>query len=435
MTLFEKFQSRQEKICIVGMGYVGLPLAVLLAKHFDVIGYDIDAKKIEELTQGKDRTREVSSDDLENTSVVFTSDVTCIKDARFIIVAVPTPIDNTNTPDLTIVKKATEAVGKQLQKGSIVVYESTVYPGVTEEVCVPILEKISGLVYETDFTVGYSPERVNPGDKKHTIDTITKVVAASDYATAEVLEGVYGAITNTFRAKNIRVAEAAKVIENTQRDLNIALMNELAMLFYNMDISIYDVLDAAETKWNFLPFRPGLVGGHCIGVDPYYLTYKAQEIGYTPEVILAGRSTNDAMHKFIAQQITKQIVSMGKDLSDVCVVLFGITFKENVRDVRNSKVAALYKELKDFGVNPTVYDPHADREEVQKEYDIKLTAKDALPKADVLIVAVAHDEFVAMTPQELKKYMSSDDNCLLADVKQVYTKSDVEGVGIAYWSL
>ncbi|PIT86988.1 MAG: nucleotide sugar dehydrogenase, partial [Candidatus Magasanikbacteria bacterium CG10_big_fil_rev_8_21_14_0_10_43_6] len=387
-----------------------------------------------ELRQGHDRTGEVSQEALVATTVEFTHDAARMAEARCIIVAVPTPIDALNKPDLTILQKATAAVGKQLQAGSIVVYESTVYPGATEEVCIPILEKESGLTFQKDFTVGYSPERVNPGDKEHTIDAVVKVVAGSDEKTATVLEQVYGSITNTFRAASIRVAEAAKVIENTQRDVNIALMNELAMLFYAMDISIYDVLAAAETKWNFLPFQPGLVGGHCIGVDPYYLTYKAKEVGHTAEVILAGRGINDAMHTFVAKKILATSVSLGKDMATSSVVIFGITFKENIRDIRNSKVAALYKELEEQGAHPVVYDPYADPEEVMHEYGIVLTKKEDLPKADILIVAVSHKEFVQMGPAEIRKYVS-EETPLVADIKHIYNKQDIEKQNMVYWTL
>ncbi len=313
-------------------------------------------------------------------------------------------------------------------------YESTVYPGVTEDICVPILEQESGLKAGVDFWIGYSPERITPGDKVHTIDKVTKVVSGMDEPSLEVIANVYGSITNVYRAKSIKVAEAAKVIENTQRDLNIALMNELAILFYKMGISVYDVLAAAKTKWNFLPFEPGLVGGHCIGVDPYYLTFKAQQVGHHPEVILAGRSINDSMHKFIAHQIVQKMVQAGKDVSKSNFVIYGITFKENVPDVRNSKVVALYEELKVFGVNPLVYDPHADSEEVEHEYGFRLAQKEALPKADTLIVAVAHDEFKRLSAGELRAQMNHD-TLLLIDIKHIYNQEEIEGEGIQYWSL
>ncbi len=434
MVLFEDLQNKKEKIGVVGLGYVGLPLAVLLSRHFDVIGFDINQDRVAELLSGHDHTGEVSDTDLQSAHITYTSDSTQIKDTKFIIVALPTPIDKNNVPDLRIVKKATEMIGKNLSDNSVVVYESTVYPGVTEEICLPILEKESGLSGGKDFKVGYSPERVNPGDKEHTIDKITKVVASMDEESAELLAQVYGTITNTFKASSIKVAEAAKAIENTQRDLNIALMNELAILFKKMDISVYDVLEAAGTKWNFLPFKPGLVGGHCIGVDPYYLIYKAKEVGHNPEVISAGRSINDSMHKFIAHRIIKEMVKMGKDIKHSKFVILGVTFKENIPDVRNSKVVELYKELKSFGVNPVVYDPYASTEEMKREYDINLTKKEDLPQADTLIIAVAHDEFQNMSIDDLKDMMNHD-NLLVVDIKNLYDKKEIEALGINYWTL
>ncbi|MCB9798599.1 nucleotide sugar dehydrogenase [Candidatus Nomurabacteria bacterium] len=434
MVTLAQLCNREEKLCVVGLGYVGLPLAVLLSKHFETIGFDIHREKIEELKTGYDRMNEVSDNELKQSALDYTSDAGRINEAQYIIVAVPTPVDNNNIPDLGIVKKASEMVGKNMAKGSIVVFESTVYPGVTEDICVPILEQASGMKHLQDFWVGYSPERVNPGDKEHTIDKITKVVSGSDEASAQVIAGVYGKITNTYSAASIRVAEAAKVIENTQRDINIALMNELAMLFSKMDISVYDVLEAAGTKWNFLKFRPGLVGGHCIGVDPYYLTFKAQEVGHRPEMILAGRGINDGMHKFIASEIIKEMVSVGKDVSKSKFVVLGLTFKENVKDIRNSKVAELVLELKKFGVEPLVYDPIADPKEVEHEYGIQLAKKEDLPKADTLIVAVAHSEFKDMTPQHLREMMNHE-NLLLVDVQHLYDKTAIEEAGIRYWSL
>ncbi|OGH69545.1 MAG: hypothetical protein A3C90_00310 [Candidatus Magasanikbacteria bacterium RIFCSPHIGHO2_02_FULL_51_14] len=434
MVSFEELKSKQECVCIVGLGYVGLPLAVLLSKHFDVMGFDVNEKRAAALRQGSDATGEVAIGALQSAAIEYSTDPEAIRRAKFIIVAVPTPVDEHNIPDLTLVKKATETVGKHLVQGTIVVYESTVYPGVTEDICLPILEKESGLRGGADFKIGYSPERVNPGDKTHTIDKVTKVVSAMDEESLEVVASVYGAITNVFRARSIKVAEAAKVIENTQRDLNIAFMNELAVLFHKMGFSVYDVLEAARTKWNFLPFEPGLVGGHCIGVDPYYLTYKAQEVGHTPEVILAGRGINDSMHKFIAHQIVKTMVRMGKDVKRSQFVILGITFKENIPDARNSKVAALYKELMDFGVKPVVSDPHADAEELKKEYGIGLVPFEQLPKADTLIVAVAHDEYKKLSPADIKGMMNTE-NLLLADIKRLYTAGEIELEGIGYWSL
>lgn len=427
-------QNKQEKICVVGLGYVGLPLAVLLAKHFAVIGFDINEPRINELKNNRDHTNELSSEQLAKVKIAYSSDPTSIRQSKFIIIAVPTPVDVNKIPDLTIVEKATELVGKNLAKGAVVVYESTVYPGVTEDICLPILTKNSGLKCGQDFWLGYSPERVNPGDKEHTIDRITKIVSGSDSQSLDLIAAVYGTVTKVHRASSIKVAEAAKVIENTQRDLNIALMNELAILFNKMGISIYEVLAAAGTKWNFLPFKPGLVGGHCIGVDPYYLTYKAREVGHNPEVILAGRGINDSMHKFIAHQIIKKMVTMGKDISQSKFVVFGITFKENIPDIRNSKVAELCQELQKFGVKPVIYDPLADPHEVKEEYSLELCGRDDLPKADTLIVAVAHADFKAMTVNQLKGLMN-DKDLLLVDVKHIYDRQTVEEAGINYWSL
>lgn len=434
MVKFPEIKNKTAPVCVVGLGYVGLPLAVYLARHFSVIGFDIDADRISELESGVDRIKEVNVEDLRNSTIRYTSDPADIAVAKFFIVAVPTPVDEYNVPDLSLVEKATATVGRAIRPGAVVVYESTVYPGVTEDICVPILEKMSGLRFGVDFSVGYSPERVNPGDKTHTISAVTKVVSGSDDETVELLAGVYGAITTVYRAQSIKVAEAAKVIENTQRDLNIALVNELAIIFNKMGLSVYDVLAAAKTKWNFLPFEPGLVGGHCIGVDPYYLTYKAEQLGHHSEVVLAGRRMNDAMHKFIAHQILKLMVQSGKDVRSSRVVFYGITFKENVPDVRNSKVALLFKELASFGLEPFVYDPHADPAAVWREYGIRLTKKEDLPKADTLIVAVSHDEFKRLTSAEIRARMNHED-LLLVDVKHIYKKDDIEKEGIAYWSL
>ncbi|MBI5728247.1 MAG: nucleotide sugar dehydrogenase [Candidatus Magasanikbacteria bacterium] len=431
----QAFRRQEAAICVVGLGYVGLPLAVRLAKHFRVIGFDIQAQRIAELRQGFDRTREVGESELAAVKLNYTDDPAVIREARFIIVAVPTPVDKYNVPDLSLVRRATETVGQYLRKESVVVYESTVYPGVTEEVCVSILEKLSGLRCGEDFTVGYSPERVNPGDKVHTIDRVTKIVAGWDTATTALLVNIYGAITQVYRAPSIKVAEAAKVIENTQRDLNIALMNELAMVFHKMGISIYDVLAAAGTKWNFLPFTPGLVGGHCIGVDPYYLTYQAEAYGHHPEVILAGRHINDTMPTFLAAEIIKAAVKFGHDVRRAQWVIWGITFKENVPDVRNSKVAALYRELEAYGIHPTVYDPLADATDVVQEYGLTLCPQDKLPPADVLVVAVAHDEFTAYAPSDLERFVNRTSTPIVVDLKHIYNRETLEANGLHYWSL
>ena len=363
MLTFDALEKKQETVCVVGLGYVGLPLAVLLSRQFKVVGFDVNETRISQLQKGIDLTHEVALKDLTDSSMIFSADPSIINTASFVIVAVPTPVDEHNIPDLTIVKKASEMVGTHLKKGSIVGYESTVYPGVTEEICLPILEKMSGFSSGTDFAVGYSPERVNPGDKEHTIDKVVKVVSGMNEVSLEVIAQLYGTITTVFKATSIKAAEAAKVIENTQRDLNIALMNELAQLFYKMDLSIYDVLDAANTKWNFLPFTPGLVGGHCIGVDPYYLTYKAREIGHNPELILAGRETNDTMHSFIVREVIRRMSQLEIALHDANIVILGATFKENVPDIRNSKIIDVFQEFVGFGATPSLYDPLASKED------------------------------------------------------------------------
>ncbi|HLD60855.1 MAG TPA: nucleotide sugar dehydrogenase [Patescibacteria group bacterium] len=432
MVTFESLQQKEEKVAVVGLGYVGLPLAVALAKHFAVVGFDIKKDRVEELQKGVDKTNEVSSDLLRASTIEFTSDPAKLSETKFIIVAVPTPVDAGNIPDLGIVERATVMVGKNLTKDSVVVYESTVYPGVTEDICVPILEKESGLKAGTDFKVGYSPERINPGDKEHTIDRVTKVVAGMDAESTELIANVYGAITNIFKATSIKVAEAAKVIENTQRDLNIALMNELSVIFKKMDISIYDVLAAAGTKWNFLKFYPGLVGGHCIGVDPYYLTYKAQMLGYHPEVILAGRKINDSMGSWVVAEVVRHLVTTGKNPSSLKVLIAGITFKENIPDIRNSKVVDIYNGLLQYGVKPYIYDPMADATEVKHEYGIEISQLDKLPPVDVVIVAVAHDQFRAMKGSDWKKFVNGNE-ALLVDIKNMYNKTDIEREGLAYW--
>ncbi len=432
MISLSSLKNREAAVAVVGLGYVGLPLSVALAPHFEVIGFDIRANRIEELKRADDVTLEVSVEKLQAVKIEFTTDPEALKRARVIILAIPTPVREGNVPDLTLVEKATALVGKYLQKDSIVVYESTVYPGATEEVCIPILERESGLKMGADFTIGYSPERINPGDKEHTIDKITKVVAGSDAATLEVLTGVYGSFTQIFKATSIKVAEAAKVIENTQRDLNIALMNELTIIFERMGISIYDVLAAAGTKWNFLKFTPGLVGGHCIGVDPYYLTFKSEALGYRPEVILAGRRINDGMGRWIITEIMKRISRLGHCPGTLKVSILGMTFKENVPDVRNSKVADLYHELRSYGLEPIVYDPLADAAEVKHEYGIDLAPQDALAGSEVVIVAVPHKRIKDQWP-ELKKLFAGA--AFVADIKHTLTPEDMAGLKAQYWTL
>jgi UDP-N-acetyl-D-galactosamine dehydrogenase len=415
-TLFEK----EATVCVVGLGYVGLPLAVLLTKHFDVIGVDVNTKKIDSLKQGIDTMGEVSAEALAASTLRYTDDPAAIADASFIIVAVPTPVDEHNIPNLDIVRAAAKTVGAHMQEGSIVVFESTVYPGVTMDICVPILEQASGFTCNTEFGVGYSPERVNPGDTEHTIDTIVKVVSGSNDAVSQTVSEVYSAITNTYQASSIPVAEAAKVIENVQRDINIGLMNELLMLFHAMGISTTDVLAAAKTKWNFLPFTPGLVGGHCIGVDPYYLTYKAQELGITTNMILAGRGVNDGMASFFVQEVIKKAIQQHIDLSEAVVVIYGVTFKENVKDVRNSKVVDIYRELVSYGLTVHITDPIADPTEVAHEYDITLTPSDALPQANIAIYAVTHTTYKERTATDILTAIDTDSPYVIADLKHMY---------------
>src|SRR5881398_2447789 len=389
--MYQEIVSKKEKLAIIGLGYVGLPIALEFAKKLSVIGFDINAKRIEMMKQGIDPSNELSKEAFEGTDICFTNSLDVLKQAKFFIVAVPTPVDQHNVPDLTPVKKASETIGKVVKKGDYVVFESTVYPGCTEEDCLPIIEKISGLKNVSDFKLGYSPERINPGDKKHTLATIIKVVSGCDAGSLETIAKVYELVVKAgvHRASSIKVAEAAKIIENTQRDLNIALMNELSIIFDKMNINTYEVLEAAGTKWNFLKFTPGLVGGHCIGVDPYYLTYKASELGYNSRVILAGRYINDNMSLYVARRVVRHIISNVTDVKSAKVLIMGATFKENVSDIRNSKVADVVKELKEFFLNVDVVDPHADSEELKHEYGFGL-ANGIGKDYDAVIVSVCH---------------------------------------------
>jgi UDP-N-acetyl-D-glucosamine/UDP-N-acetyl-D-galactosamine dehydrogenase len=407
------------KVCVVGLGYVGLPLAVELAKYFPVFGLDIKQSRIDTLTKGIDPTGEISSEVLKASSLIYSSNPQIVKDANFIIIAVPTPIDDHKNPDLTPLYKSSESVAKYLQKGAVVVYESTVYPGVTEDECVPVLEKVSGLKWKEDFFVGYSPERINPGDKKHTVATITKIVSGDIPETLEKVAYVYGTIVKAgiHKAASIKVAEAAKVIENTQRDINIALMNELKIIFDKMGISTRDVLAAASTKWNFLPFEPGLVGGHCIGVDPYYLAYKAEEIGHHPQIIMAGRRINDAMGSYYARELIKKMINRKMNIMGSNVLILGITFKENVPDIRNSKVVDIIHELKEFGVNVLVWDPVADRSEVKEEYGIDLIEEIEEKKYDSIVLAVKHSSFIENGAHHFDKNLVQ--NGIFYDIKEV----------------
>jgi UDP-N-acetyl-D-glucosamine/UDP-N-acetyl-D-galactosamine dehydrogenase len=422
-------------ISIVGLGYVGLPVAVAFGKQARTIGFDINKDRLIELRNGIDRTNEVNASDLASSNILFTSDVQILSEADFHIVAVPTPVNAERQPDLTPVKKASETVGRALKEGDIVVYESTVYPGVTEEICVPILEQVSGLKCGIGFTVGYSPERINPGDKEHTFDKITKVVAGQDLATLEVVATVYESVVTAgvYRAANIKVAEAAKVIENTQRDLNIALMNELSLIFNRMGIDTNCVLEAAGTKWNFLPFKPGLVGGHCIGVDPYYLTYKAEALGYDPEVILAGRRINDGMGAYIGQQTVEQLIDLGHELKKCTVTVLGLTFKENCPDLRNSKVIDVIRELQSFGITVQACDPQADADEAVKEYGVQLTPFGQLRPAEAIVVAVAHKEFVGLGVNDFLNILKT--NPVVMDIKGVCRQTIFMETDIRLWRL
>lgn len=423
--------NTEKKIALIGLGYVGLPLAVEFGKIRPVLGYDINPSRIAELCSGKDNTLEVTSTNLaEAEQLEFSSDSETLKECEIFIVTVPTPIDNANRPDLTPIIKASETVGRAMRHGAIVIYESTVYPGCTEEVCVPILENVSGLKFNRDFFCGYSPERINPGDKVNTLTTIKKITSGSTTNVAEEVDALYGSIikAGTWKASSIKVAEAAKVIENSQRDLNIAFVNELSVIFDRIGIDTLEVLEAAGSKWNFLPFRPGMVGGHCIGVDPYYLTHKAEEVGYHPQVILAGRRINDDMARYAARNAIKLMLKNGLDVSRCTVGVMGITFKENCPDIRNSKVVDLINELRNWNVNVVVADPWADPVEVRHEYGIELGIIDSEHRVDSLIVAVGHNQFRALAPLELKEFCRPE-KPVLADIKALYNRDAALNAG------
>ncbi|MDQ2332783.1 Vi polysaccharide biosynthesis UDP-N-acetylglucosamine C-6 dehydrogenase TviB [Acinetobacter baumannii] len=425
------------RIAIIGLGYVGLPLAVEFGKKGPVIGFDINQNRIDELKSGKDHTLEVSPEELQKAEQLsFSANLDDLKTSNFFIVTVPTPVDQVNRPDLTPLKKASETVCQALKKGDIVVYESTVYPGATEEVCIPILEKVSGLKFNQDFFAGYSPERINPGDKVNTLTKIKKITSGSTPEVANTVDAVYASIitAGTHKASSIKVAEAAKVIENTQRDLNIALVNELSVIFDRIGIDTLDVLEAAGSKWNFLPFRPGLVGGHCIGVDPYYLTHKAEEVGYHPQVILAGRRINDNMARYVARNTIKLMLQNGIDVPRSKVGVLGVTFKENCPDIRNSKVADLIKELEFWGAQVVVADPWADAEEVKHEYGVELGTVNAQNPVDSLIVAVGHSEFRSLSASELRSYVKAE-KPVLADVKSLFDRTQMSDVGFTVFRL
>lgn len=437
MQLYEKIKNKEESISLVGLGYVGMPIAVEFAKRgVNVIGFDLNTAKIEMYRSGIDPTNEVGDNVIENTSVEFTSNEKDLKKAKFHIVAVPTPVNDDHTPDLTPVKSASAMLGRNLTGGSIVVFESTVYPGVTEEICVPILEKESGLKCGIDFKIGYSPERINPGDKVHRLSTIKKIVSGMDKETLDTVAKVYEIVVDAgvHRAESIKVAEAAKVIENSQRDINIAFMNELSIIFGRMGIDTRSVLEAAGTKWNFLNFYPGLVGGHCIGVDPYYLTYKAEMLGYHSQIILAGRRINDDMGTYVAQNCVKKLIAAQKNVSGSQVAILGFTFKENCPDTRNSKVFDIVKELREYGIEPIIADPAADSDEAKKLYGIEFSEINDIKNMDAVIIAVAHDEFKNISIMELDKLFGNGQKVLL-DVKGILDKNELEKTGYSYWRL
>ena len=460
MNLFEKVVNREEKLSLIGMGYVGLPIAVSFAKKVDVIGFDVSQKKIDLYKSGIDPTREVGSEVLKHTNIEFTSDERKLREAKFHIVAVPTPVKEDRTPDLTPLESASRTLGKNLTKGSIVVFESTVYPGVTEEICVPILEKESGLRCGVDFKVGYSPERINPGDKEHRLESIIKIVSGMDKETLDVVANIYELVVDVgvYKAESIKVAEAAKVIENAQRDINIAFMNELSIIFNKMEIDTKAVLEAAGTKWNFLKFSPGLVGGHCIGVDPYYLTYKAEQMGYYSQIILSGRKINDDMGKYVAESIVKKMIKANKQINGSKVAIFGVTFKENCPDVRNTKVIDVIKELVEFGVEVKVVDPLAEKDDLWNEYRINLYEAHEINDMDAVIFAVPHDEFKSIKLEDVEKmyrstrqvyvesrayseiaatsdFTSSEKNRVLMDIKGIFNRREAEDAGFLYWRL
>ncbi len=433
--MYDELLRKEAQLAVIGLGYVGLPIALEFARQLRVIGFDINATRVAQMQQRIDPSGELEASAFEGTDIAFTDSLDVLRAARFFIVAVPTPIDEHAQPDLRPLLGASASVGKVLKKGDVVVFESTVYPGCTEEDCIPVMEKHSGLRFaDGDFTVGYSPERINPGDKEHTLRRIVKVVSGSDADTLELVARVYELVVDAgvYRASSIRVAEAAKIIENTQRDINIALMNELSMIFDRMSINTYEVLEAAGTKWNFLKFSPGLVGGHCIGVDPYYLTYKAKELGYDAKVILSGRTTNDNMGAYIARKTVQMMIKRGKDVARARVLVMGATFKENVEDIRNSKVADVIQELKNFSVNVDIVDPHASSEELHHEYGFRLSAPDQIRQDyDAVIVAVSHQPYL----QHDEAYFRSitAEHAVLVDIKGLYRRQRFEQ--LHYWSL
>lgn len=437
MSLYERIKKQEESLSLVGLGYVGMPIAVEFAKRgVKVIGFDLNAAKIETYKSGIDPTKEVGDNVIKNTTVEFTSNEADLRRAKFHIMAVPTPVNDDHTPDLTPVEGASEILGRNLTKGSVVVFESTVYPGVTENICVPILERESGLKYGVDFKIGYSPERINPGDKVHRLSTITKIVSGMDEETLNIVAKVYEIVVDAgvHRAESIKVAEAAKVIENSQRDINIAFMNELSIIFNKMGIDTKSVLEAAGTKWNFLKFYPGLVGGHCIGVDPYYLTYKAEELGYHSQIILSGRRINDDMGKYVAENIVKNLIAADKAVKGAKVAILGFTFKENCPDTRNTKIVDIVKELREYGIKPLLTDPVADAAEANRLYGVEFVDMAEIKDMDAVALAVAHTEFTSFTMEQMDKLFGEGIKVLL-DLKGLLNRKEYEAAGYSYWRL
>ena len=439
MSLYEKILRREKTIAVIGLGYVGMPLAVAFAKKANVIGYDFNQNKIELYQSGVDPTNEVGGEAVKNSGILFTSDESLLEKASFFIVAVPTPVNLDKTPDLSPVISASTTIGRHITQGSIVVYESTVYPGVTEDICLPILEKESGLKCGTDFKIGYSPERINPGDKVHRLENIRKIVSGMDAESLEEIRNIYDLViqVGTYPVSSIKTAEAVKVVENSQRDINIAFMNELAMVFDRMGIDTNEVVEGMNTKWNALGFRPGLVGGHCIGVDPYYFTYEAEKLGYHSQIILAGRKVNDGMGGFVADAAIKQMILTGKTPKTAKVVILGLTFKENCPDTRNSKVADIIRRLGEYGISPVVVDPWANARDAMREYGVKLSSMEDAKGADCVIFAVAHQQFREMTLQELDALFGEmpQEQKVLIDVKGLFRIADIQELGLAYWRL
>ena len=437
--IYQGLITGEEKLAMVGLGYVGMPIAVEFAKHINVIGFDINEKRVEEYRNGIDSTNEVG-EAIKNTAVDFTADPTRLKEAKFLIVAVPTPVREDNSPDLRPVEGASKTIGQNLSPGAIVVFESTVYPGVTEDICVPIIEKESGLKCGVDWKIGYSPERINPGDRVHTLTNIKKVVSGMDEESAREIKKVYDIVikAGTFPVSNIKTAEAVKVVENSQRDINIAFMNEIAIICDKLGIDTYEVLEGMNTKWNALGFKPGLVGGHCIGVDPYYLTNAAEKLGYHSQIILNGRQVNDSMGAFVADSAIKAMIEAGMAPKKATVVILGLTFKENCPDTRNSKVVDIINRLREFDIEPVVTDNWADPAVAKKEYGVELTSYDEIPKADCVIVAVGHTEYRDMSTMQLKKLFKkdlSDEEKVLVDVKSLYRMDELQASGMRFWRL